>query len=142
MLVTKVFYSLNAQDLPEFFEDNMETWMNAFHELLIKDVPCLHTGEDEEAGILEQLRSQICYNLGLYAQKYDEEFGKYMQQFVTDVWELLVKTGIQTKYDAVSNLMQPQLMMTHQVTRHVFICFPLASACFECTAIFVNCSRS
>lgn len=57
--------------------------------------------EDEEAGILEQLRSQICYNLGLYAQKYDEEFGAYMQTFVKDVWELLVKTGIQTKYDAV-----------------------------------------
>lgn len=58
--------------------------------------------EDEEAGVLEQLRSQICFNLGLYAQKYDEEFGKYMQQFVTDAWELLVKTGIQTKYDQVS----------------------------------------
>lgn len=51
---------------------------------------------------MEQLRSQICYNIGLYAQKYDEEFGTYMQQFVTDVWELLVKTGIQTKYDSVS----------------------------------------
>lgn len=30
-----------------------------------------------------------------------------MSQFVTDVWELLVKTGIQTKYDAlVSNALQ------------------------------------
>lgn len=44
VLMTKVFYSLNAQDLPEFFEDNMETWMKAFHELLITDVACLHTG--------------------------------------------------------------------------------------------------
>lgn len=44
VLITKVFYSLNAQDLPEFFEDNMETWMKAFHELLISDIPCLHTG--------------------------------------------------------------------------------------------------
>lgn len=101
-LIAKVFYSLNAQDLPEFFEDNMQTWMNAFHVLLTTDVPCLQTGDDEEAGILELLRSQICDNLGLYAQKYDEEFGTYMQQFVTDVWGLLVKTGIQTKYDAVS----------------------------------------
>lgn len=100
-LMAKVFYSLNSQDLPEFFEDNMQTWMNAFHILLTEDVACLHTGDDEEAGILEQLRSQICDNLGLYAQKYDEEFGSYMQQFVTDVWELLVKTGIQTKYDTV-----------------------------------------
>lgn len=65
-------------------------------------LPLIIPQEDEEAGVLEQLRSQICYNVGLYAQKYDEEFGTYMQQFVTDVWELLVKTGIQTKYDAVS----------------------------------------
>lgn len=102
VLMAKIFYSLNSQDLPEFFEDNMETWMNAFHELLITDVPCLRSGDDDDAGVLEQLQSQICYNLGLYAQKYDEEFGKYVQQFVTDVWELLVKTGIQTKYDTVN----------------------------------------
>lgn len=101
-LVCKVFYSLNSQDLPEFFEDNMETWMKAFHELLIKDVPCLYTNNDEEAGVLDHLRSQVCENLGLYAQKYDEEFNSYMPQFVTDVWELLVKTGVQTKYDTVS----------------------------------------
>lgn len=44
VLITKVFYSLNAQDLPEFFEDNMDTWMKAFHELLITDIACLHTG--------------------------------------------------------------------------------------------------
>lgn len=44
VLMTKVFYSLNAQDLPEFFEDNMETWMKAFHELLVTDVACLQTG--------------------------------------------------------------------------------------------------
>lgn len=56
---------------------------------------------EEEAGVTEQLRSQICDNLGLYALKYDEEFGTYMPQFVTDVWELLVKTGIQTKFDSV-----------------------------------------
>lgn len=63
--------------------------------------------EDENAGVLETLRSQVCFNLGLYAQKYDEEFCKYMPQFVTDVWELLVKTSIQTKYDTlVSNALQ------------------------------------
>ncbi|XP_005175375.1 exportin-2 [Musca domestica] len=107
VLVCKVFYSLNSQDLPEFFEDNMATWMNSFHELLTVDVPCLHTGEDEDAGVLEHLRSQVCENIGMYAQKYDEEFAPYMQTFVTAVWELLVKTGMQTKYDAlVSNALQ------------------------------------
>lgn len=102
VLVCKVFYSLNSQDLPEFFEDNMATWMKAFHELLTIDVPCLHTGDDEDAGVLEHLRSQVCENIAMYAQKYDEEFAPFMETFVTAVWELLVKTGMQTKYDAVS----------------------------------------
>ena len=42
-LVCKVFYSLNYQDLPEFFEDNMETWMTTFLKLLTTDVACLRT---------------------------------------------------------------------------------------------------
>lgn len=107
VLIAKVFNSLNSQDLPEFFEDNMTTWMDIFHTLLVTDVPCLKTPDGEEAGVLEQLRSQICDNLGMYATKYDEEFGPYMTRFVTDVWELLCTTGNQTKYDAlVSNALQ------------------------------------
>lgn len=106
-LMCKVFNSLNSQDLPEFFEDNMETWMGTFHTLLTTDVPCLKTSDDEDAGILEMLRSGICDNITLYAQKYDEEFANYMPRFVTAVWELLVNTGQQTKYDTlVTNALQ------------------------------------
>lgn len=31
------------QDLPEFFEDNMEVWMRNFHTLLNANVPALQT---------------------------------------------------------------------------------------------------
>lgn len=51
--------------------------------------------------MMEQLKSQICDNVALYAQKYDEEFQNYLPQFVTDVWNLLVSTGLQPKYDMV-----------------------------------------
>jgi exportin-2 (importin alpha re-exporter) len=106
-LMCKVFNSLNSQDLPEFFEDNMETWMTAFHSLLVTNVPCLQSADDCEAGVIEMLRSQICDNITLYAQKYDEEFGPYMPKFVTAVWELLVNTGLETKFDGlVSNALQ------------------------------------
>jgi exportin-2 (importin alpha re-exporter) len=57
--------------------------------------------DDEEAGLLEQLRSQICDNVAMYAQKYDEEFEEYLPQFVHSIWTLLVTTGNQTKFDAV-----------------------------------------
>ncbi|XP_011881255.1 PREDICTED: exportin-2 [Vollenhovia emeryi] len=107
VILCKVFYSLNFQDLPEFFEDNMEAWMRNFHTLLHADVPSLKTTNEEEAGVIEQLKSQVCDNVGLYALKYDEEFQPYLPLFVTAVWNLLTSTGQNPKYDAlVSNALQ------------------------------------
>uniref|UniRef100_A0A7M4FWH4 Exportin-2 n=1 Tax=Crocodylus porosus TaxID=8502 RepID=A0A7M4FWH4_CROPO len=107
ILIAKLFYSLNFQDLPEFFEDNMETWMTNFHTLLTLDNKLLQTDDEEEAGLLELLKSQICDNAALYAQKYDEEFQPYLPRFVTAIWNLLVTTGQEVKYDLlVSNAIQ------------------------------------
>lgn len=107
VLICKVFYSLNFQDLPEFFEDNIQVWMTNFHTMLTAEVPSLQNNEIEEAGVMEQLKSQVCDNIALYAQKYDEEFKQFLPQFVTDVWGLLVATGLQPKYDLlVSNALQ------------------------------------
>lgn len=107
ILISKLFYSLNFQDLPEFFEDNMETWMTNFHGLLTLDNKLLQTFDEDEAGLLELLKSQICDNAALYAQKYDEEFQPYLPRFVTAIWNLLVSTGQEVKYDLlVSNAIQ------------------------------------
>uniref|UniRef100_A0A8D8S4P8 Exportin-2 n=1 Tax=Cacopsylla melanoneura TaxID=428564 RepID=A0A8D8S4P8_9HEMI len=95
----KIFYSLNFQDLPEYFEDNMPVWMPAFHNLLVTDVPCLRTDDEEEEGVLDQLRTQICDCVCLYARMYSEEFGPYIRDFVTDVWNILTSTSTQQKYD-------------------------------------------
>lgn len=124
---------MDAQDIPEFFEDNMEVWMTNFHNLLTTDIPSLHTQvsfmldeayenyldhvrifihqnftqfvmtlqDDDEPSLLEQLKSQICDNAALYAQKYDEEFQQYLPIFVTDVWNLLTSTSHLAKYDSV-----------------------------------------
>lgn len=63
---------------------------------------CLTYAQDEEeTGVIEQLKSQVCDNIGLYAQKYDEEFQPYLPEFVTAVWNLLTSTGQQPKYDTV-----------------------------------------
>ena len=58
--------------------------------------------DEEEAGLLEQVKSQICDNIAMYAQKYDEEFASHLPTFVTAVWNLLISTGHQVKYDLVS----------------------------------------
>jgi exportin-2 (importin alpha re-exporter) len=52
------------------------------------------------------LKSQVCDNIALYAQKYDEEFQPYLPQFVTSVWNLLVTTDLDPKYDLVSWVLQ------------------------------------
>ena len=62
----------------------------------------LYLQDEEEAGLLELLKSQICDNAALYAQKYDEEFQPYLPRFVTAIWNLLVTTGQEVKYDLVS----------------------------------------
>ncbi|CAG2168210.1 unnamed protein product [Oppiella nova] len=91
-------------DLPEFFEDNMEVWMKHFLNLLSADHKSLQTDSEEEAGPIEQLKSQICDNIGMYASKYNEEFEPYLPGFVQSVWTLLITTGPQPKYDIlVSN---------------------------------------
>ncbi|EDV22142.1 uncharacterized protein TRIADDRAFT_29181 [Trichoplax adhaerens] len=106
-LMCKIFYSLNYQDIPEFFEDNMKTWMDSFLFLLTTSFPKLQTKSDDIAGPIEIVRSQICDSVTLYAQKYDEEFQSYLPAFVTAVWTLLTNTGMLAKYDLlVSNAIQ------------------------------------
>lgn len=71
----------------------------------LKHINALCFQDDEEAGVMEQIKSQVCDNVTLYAQKYDEEFQTYLPNFVTDVWNLLVSTGQEPKYDLVTILL-------------------------------------
>merc|ERR1711962_701181 len=103
LLIAKIFYFLNYQDLPEFFEDNMQGWMTHFLALIEADNKCLQTDDEEEPGLLEDLKSQICDNIGLYASKYEEEFSPYMKPFVMSVWNLLLSLGPQKKYDMLTS---------------------------------------
>lgn len=104
VLICKVFYSLNYQDLPEFFEDNMPIWMPNLLRLLQVDVPNVDDGDDDNPGLMERLRTEICECVSLYALKYEEEFLPYSSGFVTAVWNILLATTQKAKYDMlVSN---------------------------------------
>ena len=99
VLMSKIFYSLNYQDLPEYFEDHMQEWMTNFHKLLNMNNPHLVSDDDENPGLIDNLKSQICHNVALYGQKYDEEFAEYLPRFVESVWNLLTTTGAEVKFD-------------------------------------------
>eukprot|EP00054_Salpingoeca_dolichothecata_P005032 m.32842 g.32842 ORF g.32842 m.32842 type:complete len:972 (-) comp15079_c0_seq1:180-3095(-) len=99
-LICQVFYSLNFQDIPEFFEDNMQTWMDHFHTLLTMETPAaVASDDDEKPGIFEEIKTQICENITLYATKYDDVFKDLVAHFVEAVWVLLTSTGPEVRND-------------------------------------------
>ncbi|KAJ0258194.1 Exportin-2 [Hirschfeldia incana] len=87
-LCCRVFLSLNFQDLPEFFEDNMEKWMTVFKKCLSSNYPALESTA-EGLALVDDLRSAVCENINLYMEKYEEEFRVYLEGFASAVWTLL-----------------------------------------------------
>lgn len=86
--------------------------------------------DEEEAGLLELLKSQICDNAALYAQKYDEEFQPYLPRFVTAIWNLLVSTGQEVKYDLVRTV-RPDCV---SVIFEVHLAHTYSSPCLCCSS--------
>lgn len=125
--VCEIFYSLNFQDLPEFFEDHMREWMRRFDQLLQYTHPAFEAepsrhgrgdtngnGDDDgeaeeedaasgaEPSVADNLHARIIDILNLYAEKYEEEFRPYLPSFLSNVWHLLVKRGSRPRYDGVA----------------------------------------
>ena len=53
----------------------------------------------EKAGAVDQVKAAICDNVNLYIEKNEEEFQRFLQTFVQDVWTLLTKTGLEPNKD-------------------------------------------
>ncbi|KAH7543014.1 exportin-2 [Ziziphus jujuba] len=87
-LCCRIFYSLNFQDLPEFFEDHMKEWMTEFRKYLITNY-AVAVAADGLAALVDDLRAAVCENINLYMEKNEEEFRCYLKEFVSAVWILL-----------------------------------------------------
>ncbi|KAM0932662.1 putative importin-beta domain, exportin-2, armadillo-like helical, exportin-2, central [Dioscorea sansibarensis] len=85
-LCCEIFLSLNAIDLPEFFEDHMREWMSEFLVYLTKVYPPAL----EADGSADALRAAVCENLQFYMEKNEEEFKDYLKDFASAVWNLLI----------------------------------------------------
>lgn len=102
-LMSRIFFSLNWQDIPEYFEDHIAEWMEQFALYLSYKNPLLvEQHEESEPGSIEKLQAAIIENLNLYATKYEEEFTPYLGQFTQLIWQLLIDMGPQTKYDLLA----------------------------------------
>ena len=101
LLIVKIYFDLNCQDIPEFFEDNMKNLMQKLHKYLIYANPLLETEDSDESGPIEAVKSSICEILELYTQRYEDVFGPVLPDFVQTTLQLLTSFGQDSKYDLV-----------------------------------------
>ncbi|BFZ62404.1 importin-alpha export receptor [Saitoella coloradoensis] len=116
-IIVKIFFDLNCQDIPEFFEDNMPQCMGLMHKYLTYANPVLNTDDDEEAGPVEKVKAGICEVVELYTQRYEEEFSQ-LPEFVNTTWSLLTTTGLEAKYDLLVSRAMAFLTSVVKVQRH------------------------
>lgn len=100
-LQLKIIYDMSCHDLPPIFEENLASISELLHKYLTYSNPLLQTEEDDETSIVDTVKADICEVLELYTVKFDEDFSKYCQPFITNVWNLLSSTGTETKYDII-----------------------------------------
>ena len=95
----KLLYDLSVQDLPPIFEENFGPIMSLLHKYVMFQSDLLQSTDESQAGPLELVKAEIFMVLGLYAQKFDEEFSPHVGEFVESSWNLLITIGSETKYD-------------------------------------------
>ncbi|XP_020981826.1 exportin-2 [Arachis duranensis] len=88
-LCCRIFFSLNFQELPEFFEDHMKEWMTEFRKYLTTSYPALEGSGNDGVAVVDELRAAVCENINLYMEKNEEEFQGYLNEFALAVWTLL-----------------------------------------------------
>ncbi|CAD5230408.1 unnamed protein product [Bursaphelenchus xylophilus] len=104
LLLSKIYYSLIWQDLPEFFEDHLEEWMTGYLRLLALKLPTYEARSDStEPNNLDNLKRVICDIAKLFSQRFEEEFLPYIMKFIEIVWNLLVQTDHRVRFDLLVN---------------------------------------
>jgi len=119
----RIFYSLNYQDLPEFFEDHMGEWMAEFANYLQYKNPVLVDNDEEtEPGPIDKLQAAIVENLNLYADKDEEPFMPHLPTFTGLVWQLLLGVSALPKHDqlATTSIKFLSLLIAKQMHRNLF----------------------
>lgn len=98
----KIFYSLSFQDIPEFIEENLATFMRILMFLFTFDAPILQDDNDEQPGVLEKLSSSVAKIVILYANKYEEDFIS-LSDFAQATWNILTsRVTSAPKYDKLA----------------------------------------
>lgn len=101
LLLVQIYYDLNCQDIPEFFEDNMVTGMKIMHKYLSFDSPLISDKDnDEDVDVIIKIKTSILELINLYITRYTEVFEPLIENFMKEVWDLVTNyITKQQKYD-------------------------------------------
>ncbi|TMW55093.1 hypothetical protein Poli38472_013855 [Pythium oligandrum] len=123
-IMSRIYFSLNWQDLPEYFEDHIAEWMTEFLSYYDYVNPALIDQDNEdEPDPIDLLLVAIADNVNLYADKYDEEFKPYLPKFTEVIWHLLAKRiTLNPKHDdlAAKSMKFLTLVSSRSLHRDVF----------------------
>ena len=114
----KILHDLSSHDLPPIIDDNLSSISELLHKYLTYSNPIMQTDDETEVSIVDTVRSDICELLELYTLKYDDDFSKYTQPFITSAWNLLSSTGEETKYDTIVSKALHFLTAVASTTQH------------------------
>lgn len=109
---------MSSHDLPPIFEENLASISELLHKYLVYSNRLLDTDDDSETSIVDTVKADICDLLQLYTIKYDEDFSRYCQPFITSTWNLLSSTGPATKYDTIVSKALHFLTAVASTTQH------------------------
>ncbi|EGV60425.1 importin-alpha export receptor [Yamadazyma tenuis] len=101
LLLIQIYYDLNCQDIPEFFEDNMMNGMKIMHKYLNFSSDLItDADDDEEVDVIIKIKTSVIELVNLYITRYTEIFEPLIENFIKIVWELIT-TSItkQQKFD-------------------------------------------
>lgn len=100
LVLIKLYYDLNCQDIPEFFEDNIQVGMSIVHKYLAYDNPLLEDeDEHDQASVIAKVKTSIQELVQLYTARYEDVFGPMINEFIQTTWNLLTSVSTQPKND-------------------------------------------
>ncbi|KIH58335.1 Importin-beta protein, partial [Ancylostoma duodenale] len=80
--------------------DNLKPWMEGYLEIMKMDCPSVSSSGGEPT-FLDELKMEVCEIFTLYAQRFEEEISPFMQNIIQAVWQLVVQTGSETRFDGM-----------------------------------------
>ena len=122
LLLTKLYYDFNCQDIPEFFEDNITEGMGILHKYLSYNNPLLEDPDDpDHVTTLIKVKSSIQEVVQLYTTRYEDVFGPMIDSFIEITWQLLISVSEEPKYDILVSKSLAFLTAVSRNPRHFTI---------------------